>query len=136
MSQGHANTLETASSSSGSCLNSFLRADSSSASFRLLYLFPFSRLSIDRTADGDTNSMHVLIRQFVMGIHDYPPGLEYTVAPPNAPSKIRIGVNTKRGPISTNVVCCGSFGCNGSFSIIYLPETRVKKNAYSFPDSG
>ena len=115
----HANTLDTANSSSGSFLNCFLRMVSCSASFRLLYLLPFSRLSIDRTADGDTNSTHMLRRRFVMVIHDHLPGLEYTVAPLNAPSKMRIGVNTKRGPISTNVVCCGPFGCNGSFSIIY-----------------
>lgn len=49
----------------------------------------------------------------------YSPGLEYTVAPLNAPSKIRIGVRTKRGPISTSEVCGGPFGCKGSFSMIY-----------------
>lgn len=48
------------------------------------------------------------------------PGLENTVAPLNAPSKIRMGVRTKRGPISTKVVCGGPLGCSGSFSIIYI----------------
>ena len=46
------------------------------------------------------------------------PGLEYTVAPPKAPSNIRIGVSTNRGPISVSEVCGGPFGCKGSFSNI------------------
>ncbi len=47
------------------------------------------------------------------------PGLEYTVAPLKAPSNIRMGVRTKRGPISTKLVCGGPLGCKGSFSMIW-----------------
>lgn len=46
------------------------------------------------------------------------PGLENTVAPPKAPSNIRIGVRTNRGPISTRDVATGPLGCVGSFSTI------------------
>lgn len=47
------------------------------------------------------------------------PGFENTVAPPNAPSNIRMGVSTNRGPISIRVVCGGPLGWAGSFSSIY-----------------
>ena len=47
------------------------------------------------------------------------PGFENTVVPPKAPSNIRIGVSTNRGPISTRDICGGPFGCRGSFSMIY-----------------
>jgi hypothetical protein len=53
------------------------------------------------------------------------PGLENTVAPPNAPSNIRIGVSTNRGPISTSVVWGGPFGCSGSFSIIWTNNGHI-----------
>lgn len=52
------------------------------------------------------------------------PGLENTVAPPKAPSKILIGVNTNRGPISTNEVAIGPFGTAGSFSIIWCSASK------------
>ena len=58
------------------------------------------------------------------------PGLENTVAPPNAPSNIRIGVSTNRGPISTSVVCGGPFGCSGSFSIIWTNNGHTLLNQY------
>lgn len=58
------------------------------------------------------------------------PGLENTVAPPNAPSNIRIGVSTNRGPISTSVVCGGPFGCSGSFSIIWTNNGHILINRY------
>lgn len=54
------------------------------------------------------------------------PGLANTVAPPKAPSKMRIGVSTKRGPISTSDISGGPLGCRGSFSIIY-PEKNKRK---------
>jgi hypothetical protein len=44
------------------------------------------------------------------------PGLEKTVAPLKAPSKMRIGVITKRGPISISDIWGGPDGCAGSFS--------------------
>lgn len=56
------------------------------------------------------------------------PELEYTVAPPKAPSKIRMGVRTKRGPISIRDVCGGPLGCNGSFSIILWRQVRKPEN--------
>jgi len=53
------------------------------------------------------------------------PGLANTVAPPKAPSKMRMGVSTKRGPISISDISGGPLGCRGSFSIIY-PEKAKK----------
>ena len=52
------------------------------------------------------------------------PGLANTVAPPKAPSKIRMGVSTKRGPISTSDISGGPLGFKGSFSIIYPEKTK------------
>jgi hypothetical protein len=52
-------------------------------------------------------------------INSNSPGLENTVAPPNAPSNILIGVNTNLGPISTSEVSGGPLGLIGSFSIIW-----------------
>lgn len=53
------------------------------------------------------------------------PGLENTVAPPKAPSKILIGVRTKRGPISTSDVSGGPLGLSGSFSIIWKLRNQI-----------
>lgn len=52
----YANTLRTPNASSSRCRPSLRRCVSSSASFRLLYLPPFSRFSAIRAAAGDTNS--------------------------------------------------------------------------------
>ncbi len=126
----YANTLDTPSASSPSRRCSRRRALSSSASLRLLYLFPFSRFSAWRVAAGVTNSVKCKVSHRVStvpqrvipsrdnGAEAHAPGFEKTVAPPNAPSKMRIGVSTKRGPISTSDVCAGPLGCSGSFSKI------------------
>jgi len=55
----YANTLRTPSASSSRCRPSLRRCVSSSASFRVLYLPPFSRFSAIRTAAGDTNSAYL-----------------------------------------------------------------------------
>jgi len=60
-----------------------------------------------------------------------PPGFEYTVAPPNAPSNMRMGVRTNRGPISTNDICGGPLGCKGSFSIIWANNGQAVHEASS-----
>lgn len=117
------NIFETASSSSSLLLPSLRPSLSSSAILRLPYFDAFSRFSEERTAAGETNSANDVKHEF-QKVHSSSetsngPGFEYTVAPPKAPSNIRIGVMTKRGPISTRVVCGGPFGCNGSFSIIW-----------------
>lgn len=52
------NTLRTPSASSSRSRPSLRRCVSSSASFRLLYLPPFSRFSAIRAAAGDTNSVN------------------------------------------------------------------------------
>lgn len=52
----------------------------------------------------------VRVVQVLMVIGTDAPGFEKTVAPPNAPSNILMGVKTKRGPISTSVVLGGPLG--------------------------
>ena len=66
----------------------------------------------------------------------FSPGFEYTVAPLNAPSKMRMGVRTKRGPTSTREVCGGPLGWRGSFSIIcYKTGGCILEPAGSSPES-
>jgi hypothetical protein len=63
-------------------------------------------------------------KDHITGTICHVPGLAKTVAPPKAPSKIRMGVSTKRGPISISDISGGPLGCRGSFSIIYREKTK------------
>lgn len=65
------------------------------------------------------DDIYVIRQPSISVICNDPPGLENMVVPPKAPSNIRIGTSTKRGPISTRVVCGGPLGCVGSFSKIW-----------------
>lgn len=130
-----AKTFATASSFSSSRRIDFRLSCPSRASTLLLYFPLFSRRCNDLTAAGDTNSsvrvINVSHSALTRGRSNHSPnspGLEYTVAPPNAPSNIRIGVNTNRGPISIRDVCGGPLGCKGSFSIIPLDAKLDSKN--------
>lgn len=56
---------------------------------------------------------------------DNAPGLENTVGPPNDPSNIRIGVRTKRGPISTSVVAGDLFMLPSSALIVVASFSTI-----------
>ena len=67
------------------------------------------------------------------------PGFEYTVAPLKAPSNIRMGVRTKRGPISVRDIWGGPLGCRVSFSTIFESidgKTSVTASAYAHLTGG
>lgn len=81
-----------------------------------LYFWSFSLRRAERTKLGWTNS-----------------GFSNTVGPPNEPSKIRIGVRQKRGPISTNEISSLSKGSKPGVFVAFFSTIYNSPHQYLDP---